>query len=81
METAASALPTSTRTRCDRKHDLRVVTSGYYTGEEGSFINTISCDADVTLGMPAPTMSGAWMTALILVLLAGGLLITRFRLG
>jgi len=50
-------------------------------GDEGSFSNTISCDVDVTLGMPAPTMSGAWMAALILVLLAGGLLITRFRLG
>jgi hypothetical protein len=58
-----------------------VVTSGYDTGEEGSFINSISCDVDATLGMPAPTMSGAWMTALILVLLAGGLLITRFRFG
>ena len=58
-----------------------VVTSGYYTGDEGSFSNTISCDVDVTLGMPAPTMNSAWMAALILVLLAGGLLITRFRLG
>lgn len=58
-----------------------IVTSAFAAGGEGTFDNTISCDVDVTLGMPVPTMSGAWMTALILVLLAGGLLITRFRLG
>ena len=58
-----------------------IVTSAFSFGQEGSFDNTISCDVDVTLGTPVPTMSGPWMATLILVLLAGGLLITRFRLG
>jgi hypothetical protein len=58
-----------------------IVTSAYAAGQEGTFQNTISCDVDATLGLPVPTMSGPWMAAFILVLLAGGLLITRFRLG
>lgn len=58
-----------------------VVTSAFAAGDEGTFDNTISCDVEVTLGTGVPTMGGAWMAAMILVLLAGGLLITRFRLS
>ena len=56
-----------------------IITSAFAAGDEGTFTNTVACDVDVTLGTPVPVMNGRWLAVLALVLLAGGLLVTRMR--
>ncbi len=56
-----------------------IVTSAFSAGQTGVFTNTVDCDVDVTLGQPVPVMGSRWLALMALVLLAGGLLVTRIR--